>query len=364
MITIDEYTKEQILDFTWVNPNTDYILTDYYWQKFRKSVNPEFTTKKGSRKRYYSESVYTKFCLWLVDLDISRAKNTRRKILQEIKEKLNEQMEEMYSSEHLEIIKDYLKDRPNENIVDSYYKPIKELWASAKELEEVQKQREEIQKQREEVQRMDYLREHLEEELKKVDIRVQTGELSVEEGKQLRRSLTLQSYVRIPETEQKLLDDVKLKLKERNDQIREKEIKVEIERKMAIEYKSGRMTRPTLYVKVDLNNFWSQMFRWKIGWTTDLERREENSVTDNPDLKLWLTLEFETMEEAVNEEHKLHEYYFGLERRIDQQRPKKYANTNCKEFFYLTKTMLEDLKNKYNWKEYLTIKEIYDTRRK
>jgi len=364
MTVIEEYTKELILDFTWINQSQDYILTDYYWQKFRKSANPEFTTKKGSRKRYYSDRVYTQFCLWLIDLDISRTRSPRRKILEEIKEKLNEQMEELGSKEKLEVIKDYLKDRPNENIYDSFWKPIRELREVVKETCIIQQQREAIQQQREEVRRMDYLREHLEEELKKVDIRVQTGELSVEEGKQLRRSLTLQSYVRIPETEQKLLDDVKLKLKERNDQLKEKEIKVEIERKMAIEYKSGRMTRPTLYVKVDLNNFWSQMFRWKIGWTTDLERREENSVTDNPDLKLWLTLEFETMEETVEEEHKLHEYFLGLKRRIDQQRPKKYANTNCKEFFYLTKTMLEDLKNKYNWKEYLTIKEIYDTRRK
>ena len=347
MTTIDEYTKEQILDFTWIN--TDYILTDYYWQKFRKSANPDFITKKGSRKRYYSERVYTQFCLWLIDLDISRARSQRRLMMSDIKEKLNEQLEELQNVVGAkEMIHTICTDpEAAEERLIQVEKYINLVTGGG-----IEKQRQEAEKQR-----MERLRNNLDNEFRKLDSYAKQGIISKEEANQFKKNLALEAQVGITKAQQIMLDDVKSKLKD-------KAVQVEIEKKLAIEYKSGRMTRPTLYVKVDMNNFWSQMFRWKIGWTTDLERREENSVTDNPDLKLWLTLEFETMEEAVNEEHKLHEYFFGLKRRIDQQRPKKYANTNCKEFFYLTKTMLEDLKNEYSWKEYLTIEEIYDTRRK
>lgn len=351
MTVIEEYTKEQILDFTWIKPNPDYILTDYYWQKFRKSVNPEFTTKKGSRKRFYSDRVYTQFCLWLIDLDISRVRSPRREILKEIQEKLEEQMEELGSKEKLEVIKDYLKDRPNENIYESFWKPMRELREVVKETCVIQQQREAIQQQREEANRKDYLRIHMDDELRKFDKQLAEGLITEEQCKAFKREVIYQSVYGIEEAAKRLADEA-LKEKQEKLQIaveatKQERIQLELDKHSLLDYKSGHMTAPIVYIKEDSNRTWKYMTAWKFGYTTNLEQREYNSTTDNPTLQLIALRQFETPAEAMEFELQLKEEF---KERNMKRLCKDFRDNKCEEFFFLSKKQKKDLLKKYNWK--------------
>ena len=352
MTVIEEYTKEQILDFTWINADINYILTDYYWQKFRKSVNPEFTTKKGSRKRYYSERVYTQFCLWLVELDISRVKSPRRKVMQEIKEKLNEQKDELLSIGCAQNVFNAAVERTDSvDVALTQVQRYVDLVTGGG----IEKAREEAEKARErerERERVE-LRKNLDDEIRKLDSLVNDGILSKEEGEQLKRSVSLEAYVGIPGTEKKLIEDA-------TEEMRRLAETAKYDRKLAVEYKNGHMSRPTLYVKVDYKDIYNKMPNYKIGYATDMERREIVSTSDNGHLKLVLACEFETIDEVQKAEREIHEWLFKEKRRADQVNPKEWLHNPCKEFFYLNKPVFRELKHRFDWKEYLSLKKIYE----
>jgi len=363
MTVIEEYTKELILDFTWINPNPDYILTDYYWQKFRKSVNPEFITKKGSRKRYYSERVYTQFCLWLIDLDISRARSPRRKILADIKEKLNEQKDELLSIGCAQDVFNASVERTDSVDIAltqvQKYVDIVTGGGIEKAREEAEKEREEAEKARqsEEIKRMDYIRENLLKLQEEYDIQVKKGYLTKEEAEAAKRSLALQATLRIDSAKQKQIEDATAEMRKLADETR-------LDRKNVIEYKNGTMTRPTVYVKVDCKDVFNKMLVYKIGCTRQMQRREEVSTSDNGHLKLVLAVEFDNEEEMEKAESELHHWLRSKGRAAPDVNPKEWKDNHCREWFYLNKPLLKELKEKYNWKEYLTIKDIYKMRRK
>lgn len=352
MTVIEEYTKEQILDFTWINQNQDYILTDYYWQKFRKSINPEFTTKKGSRKRYYSERVYTQFCLWLIDLDISRTRSPRRKVMEDIKEKLNEQKDELLSIGCAQDVFNAAVERSDS--VDAALTQV-QRYVDLVTGGGIEKAREEAEKEREfkkEIERVE-LRKNLDDEIRKIDSLVNDGLLSKEDATQLKRRTVFEAYIGIPEAQQKAIEDA-------TEEMRRLAETAKYDRKLAVEYSNGHMSRPTLYVKVDYKDIYNKMPNYKIGYTTDMQRREEISTSDNGHLKLVLAREFETVDEVQKAEREIHEWLFKAKRRADQVNPKEWLNNHCKEFFYLNKPMFRELKHRFEWKEYLSIKKIYE----
>lgn len=358
MTVIEEYTKEQILDFTWVNADINYILTDYYWQKFRKSVNPEFTTKKGSRKRFYSDRVYTQFCLWLVDLDISRARSPRRKVMQEIKEKLNEQKDELLSIGCAQDVFNASVERTDS--VDIALTQVQKyvdivtcggIEAAREEAEKVRQEAEKV-RQSEEIKRMDYIRENLLKLQEEYDIQVKKGYLTKEEAEAAKRSLALQATLRIDSAKQKQIEDATAEMRKLADETR-------YDRKKAIEYKNGTMTRPTVYVKVDFKDIYNKMPNYKIGCTKQMQRREEVSTSDNGHLKLVLAVEFDNEEEMEKAEKELHHWLRSKGRAASDINPKVWKDNHCREWFYLNKPLFKELKEKYNWKEYLPSKQIY-----
>ena len=350
MTVIEEYTKEQILDFTWINPNPDYILTDYYWQKFRKSVNPEFTTKKGSRKRYYSERVYTQFCLWLIDLDISRTRSSRRKVMEEIKEKLNEQKDELLSIGCAQDVFNAAVERTDS--VDTALTQVKK-YVDIVTGGGIEKAREEAEKARtreRERERVE-LRENLDNELRKYDQKLAEGLITEEQCKAFKRELIYQSVYGMEEAAKRLADEA-FKEKEEKLQIaveatKQERIQLELEKHSLLDYKSGHMTAPIVYIKEDSNRTWKYMTAWKFGYTTNLEQREYNSTTDNPTLQLIALRQFETPAEAMDFEIQLKEEF---KERNMKKLCKDFRDNKCEEFFFLSKKQKKDLLKKYNWK--------------
>lgn len=350
MTVIEEYTKELILDFTWINPNPDYILTDYYWQKFRKSVNTEFTTKKGSRKRYYSERVYTQFCLWLIDLDISRARNPRRKILADIKEKLNEQKDELLSIGCAQDVFNASVERTDSvDIALTQVQKYVDLVTGGG----IEKAREEAEKERarEREKEKVRLRENLDNELRKYDQKLAEGLITEEQCKAFKRELIYQSVYGMEEAAKRLADEA---LKEKEEMLqraveatKEERIKLELDKHSLLDYKSGHMTAPIVYIKEDSNRTWKNMTAWKFGYTTNLEQREYNSTTDNPTLQLIALRQFETPAEAVGFELQLKEEFKD---RNMKKLCREFRDNKCEEFFFLSKKQKQDLLRKYNWK--------------
>ena len=350
MTVIEEYTKEQILDFTWVNADINYILTDYYWQKFRKSVNPEFTTKKGSRKRYYSERVYTQFCLWLVDLDISRVKSPRREIMADIKEKLNEQKDELLSIGCAQDVFNASVERTDSvDIALTQVQRYVDLVTGGgieKAREEAEKARER-EREREKVR----LRENLDNELRKYDQKLAEGLITEEQCKAFKRELIYQSVYGMEEAAKRLANEA---LKEKEEMLqraveatKEERIKLELDKYSLLDYKSGHMTAPIVYIKEDSNRTWKYMTAWKFGYTTNLEQREYNSTTDNPTLQLIALRQFETPAEAMEFELQLKEEFKD---RNMKKLCREFRDNKCEEFFFLSKKQKQDLLRKYNWK--------------